>query len=220
MGLFKFYIKNWYYIGDLLFVALAFLVGFFGEAIDPLSKILLLSYMALLVHQFEEYAIPGGFPAVFNIVMSGEKEAPDRYPLNRRGVFIVNVLFAYSFYIIAIIFPGLIWLGLAQVLFGMAQFFVHGIAINVKMKSFYNPGLGAVVLLHWPIGLYYIWYVYANGLMQSWDWIVGIGLTLLVAMLSVYLPVTKLKDRNSKYAFSAEEMERFNVKEKMAGNST
>ncbi len=216
MGLFNYYIKNWYYIGSLLFVALTFLVGFFGEAIDPLQKVLLLSYMALLVHQFEEYAIPGGFPAVFNIGWNKEKEAPDRYPLNRKTAFVVNVLCAYPFYIIAIVFPGLIWLGLAQVLFGMAQLFIHGIFINIKMKSLYNPGLGAVVFLHWPIGIYYIWYIYANGLMQPWYWIAGFVLTLLVAVLLVDLPVTKLKDKNSKYPFSTEEMERFHVKEKMA----
>jgi hypothetical protein len=216
MGLFNFYIKNWYYSGGLLFVALAFLVGFFGRAIDPLSKILLLSYMALIVHQFEEYAIPGGFPAVFNIAWNKEKEAPDRYPLNRKSAFVVNVVCAYLFYIIAIIFPGLIWLGLAQVLFGMAQLSIHGILLNRKMSSLYNSGLGVVLFLHWPIVIYYIWYVYANGLMQSWYWIAGIVLTLLVAVLLVNLPVTKLKDKNSKYPFSVEEMKRFNVKEKMA----
>ena len=216
MSIFKSYIKNWHYIGGILFVALAFLVGFFGEAIEPLRKILLLSYMALLVHQFEEYAVPGGFPAVFNIVMSGEKEAPDRYPLNPKSAFLVNVLCAYPFYIIAIVFSDLIWLGLAQILFGMAQVFIHGIFVNVKMKSLYNPGLGAVVFLHWPIGLYYIWYIYANGLIQPWYWFAGIGLTLLAAMLLVNLPVTKLENKDSEYSFSAEEMERFHVKAKMA----
>lgn len=216
MSISKFYIKNWYYIGGILFVVLAFLAGFFGESVDPLRKILLLSYMALLVHQFEEYAIPGGFPAVYNIVMSGEKEAPDRYPLNRKSAFFVNVLCAYPFYIIAIIFSDLIWLGLAQVLFGMAQFFVHGIFVNVKMKSLYSPGVGSVVFLHWPIGLYYIWYIYANVLVQSWYWIAGVGLTLLAAMLLIVVPVNKFKDKNSEYAFSVEEMERFHIKKKMA----
>jgi hypothetical protein len=66
MKFFKFYSKNWYYIGGILFVVLSFLIGFFGEAFDPLSKILTLSFMALLVHQFEEYALPGGFPAIMN----------------------------------------------------------------------------------------------------------------------------------------------------------
>lgn len=30
MKFFKFYSTNWYYIGGILFVALAYLVGFFG----------------------------------------------------------------------------------------------------------------------------------------------------------------------------------------------
>jgi len=60
--------KNWYYLGAILFVALAFCVGFWGDEIAPLRKILLLSFMALLVQQFEEYAFPGGFSAVFTAV--------------------------------------------------------------------------------------------------------------------------------------------------------
>jgi hypothetical protein len=92
MRIFKFYSKNWYYIGG------------------------------------------------FNIAVSGEKEASDRYPLNRKSCFLVNIVGAYPFYILAVIFPYLIWLGLAQILFGMAQVFFHGILVNVKMKSIYKDG--------------------------------------------------------------------------------
>ena len=63
----KFYRRNWYYIGGILFVALSFLMGFWGSNISPIQLILIYSFMALLVHQFEEYAWPGGFPAVMNI---------------------------------------------------------------------------------------------------------------------------------------------------------
>ena len=217
MKVFRFLSKNWYYIGGVLFVALAFLVGFFGDALDPLRKILLLSFMALLVHQFEEYAIPGGFPAVYNIGLMGEKEFPDRRPLNRKSSLIVNVIGGYPFYLLAIIFPGVIWLGLAQVLFGMVQFLIHGIVINARMKTFYNPGLGTVVFLHWPIGLYYIWYVYTHGLIQPWHWIAAVACTVLAALLIIMLPIRAFtNDMNPAYAFSAEEMDRFHVKERMA----
>ena len=73
MEIFKFYSKNWYYIGGILFVALAYLVGFFGEAFDPLSKILTLSFMALLVHQFEEYAFSAGEMNRFNVTKKLER---------------------------------------------------------------------------------------------------------------------------------------------------
>jgi len=60
----NYYRKNWYYIGGIIFVLLAFLIGFWGCNITPIRKILILSFMALLVHQFEEYALPGGFPPI------------------------------------------------------------------------------------------------------------------------------------------------------------
>lgn len=212
----SFYRKNWYYAGGVLFVALAFIVGFWGDRIDPLRKILLLSFMSLLVHQFEEYAVPGGFPPVFNIGWHKEKEAPDRYPLNRRSSLWVNVFLAYPGYLLPVIFPKLIWLGLAQVLFGMAgQLVVHGIVINRKLGSFYNPGLGAVLFLHIPIGAYYIWYVSAHGLIHPWHWAAGIACAAMGAILIVGLPVIRLRDKDSPYPFSPEEMARFRVKEKL-----
>jgi len=171
--------------------------------------------MALLVHQFEEYALPGGFPAVFNMAVSKEKENLERYPLNKNSSLIVNVIFGYPFYIIAIILPDVIWLGLAQVFFGMAQIVVHGVIFNVKMKRLYNPGLAAVVFLHIPIGIYYIWYVVVNGLAGSWDFIGGVVLTVIMAALIIGAPVKLLSNKQSPYPWSKNEMERFNVADKL-----
>jgi hypothetical protein len=136
--------------------------------------------------------------------------------LNRRSSLFVNVFFAYPFYILAIIFPNLIWLGLAQVLFGMVQFIVHGILINRKMRLIYNPGLFSVVFLHWPIGICYIRYVNVNGLVQWWMWPVTIVILAAAAFFGVNMPVTHcFSDKDSPYAFSEKEMARFHVKEKM-----
>ena len=208
--------KNWYHLGAVLFLALAVVVVFWGGQMAPLRRILLLSFMALLVHQFEEYAYPGGFPPVFNIGWHREIETPDRYPLNRMSCLFVNVFAAYPFYLLPVFFPDLIWLGLAQMLFGMVgQLIVHGIVINHKLHSFYNPGLGAVVFLHVPIGVYYIRYVYAHGLIRLWDWVAAIACTGLAALLIVALPVRLLQDRNSPYPFDPQEMARFHVREKL-----
>ena len=100
--------------------------------------------------------------------MPGKAGTSDRYPLNRGTALFVNVIFAYPYYILPILFPRLVWMGLGQVLFGMAQLAVHGVVINRKMRSIYNPGLFAVVFLHWPLGIYYIWYVCVTGLVSWW----------------------------------------------------
>jgi len=212
----SFYRKNWYYVGGILFVVLAFFVGFWGNQIDPLRKILVLSFMSLLMHQFEEYALPGGFPAVFNIGWNHETGVPDRYPLNRASCLCVNTFLAYPFYILPIVFPRVIWLGLAQIMFGMVgQLFIHGIVINRKLHSYYNPGLEVTVFLHVPIGVYYIWCVYSQGLLQPWHWIAGIAAFGLSAFLVIGLPVRLLRDRNSLYPFDPNEMARFQIMEKM-----
>ncbi len=209
--------QQWYYVGGALFAALAVVLIVLWKDISMLQRLLLMSFMTLLLHQLEEYAWPGGFPPVFNIAFQpGEGGMPDRYPLNRKSALIVNVIFAYPFYILAILFPNLIWLGLAQVTFGMAQFVVHGILINRKMRLIYNPGLFTVVFLHWPIGIYYIWYVSVNGLVQVWMWPVAIVVLAAAAFFGVNMPVTRwFVDKDSPYTFSEQEMARFHVKEKM-----
>jgi hypothetical protein len=210
--------KHWYYLGGVLFVVLVGALAIFWNDMTMLRRLMLTSFMALLVHQFEEYAWPGGFPAVMNIAWQPGGGRPDRFPLNRNSALIVNIFFAYPFYLLPVIFPGLIWLGLAQVLFGMAQFGVHGILINKKMHSVYNPGLFAVVFLHWPIGIYYIWYVLVNHLVQWWMWPVAVILLCAVAFFGVNMPVNRwFKDEASPYPFSSQEMARFHVPEKMEG---
>ncbi|CAH1059287.1 HXXEE domain-containing protein [Paenibacillus pseudetheri] len=211
----SFYRKNWYYIGGIIFVVLSFVIGFFGGDIDPIRKILLLSFMALLVHQFEEYALPGGFPPVWNIAISGEKNVPDRYPLNKQSSLFVNTFLAYTFYVLPIIFPKWYWLGIMTMAFGFAQFIIHGIIINIKLKSFYNPGLAAVIFLHIPIGIYYLWYLHTNNSVDSWHWWVGICGLPIAAVLIVQVPLIIFKDKNSPYPWTKAEMDRFSVIEKL-----
>ena len=210
----KFYRRNWYYVGGMLFVALTFFMGFWGSLFSPIRSILIFSFMALLVHQFEEYGLPGGFPALFNVIMNGETKTPDRFPQNSNLAMIVNVPLAYSFYLAGILFPQVIWLGLATMFFGLSQILFHGILMNRSLKSFYNPGLAACIFLHGPISIYYIWYVATNGLAGTWDYVGGILVMILAAAVIVALPIRIFASRDAKYPFSKAEMERFGMLEK------
>jgi hypothetical protein len=212
----KFYRENWYYVGGVLFIALAFFLGFFGADIDPLRKILILHFMAMMVHQFEEYALPGGFPAIWNIAVSGEKDSPNRYPLNKQSSLFVNTFSMYTVYIVAIIFTGWYWLGITIMMLGFGQFFAHGVKVNRVLKSFYSPGLGAVIFLFIPIGIYYLWYLQANVQMNLWHWCAGILCTPIAAFMVVQLPYLIFKDKESPYPWSQAEMERYSVNEKLA----
>ena len=178
-------------------------------------RLQLMSFIAILVHQLEEYGWPGGEPAIMNVVLQ-RSDIPDHYPLNRFSAMFTNVVIAYTVYLLPVFFPNVIWLGLTPMFFGFSQFIVHGIATNIRLRSFYNPGLGAVVLLHYPIGIYYCWYVAHNGLATTGDWIWGVVYTILVAGIVVsFLTYKVFPNRDSKWCFSAEEMARFHVREKM-----
>lgn len=155
----RWYRDHWFLVGGILFVIEAYILAIWGEEMDMLLKFMIMSVMALHVHQFEEYAIPGGFPIFNNIAFMGEKELPDRVPLSKKGAFVCNVCCMYPVYILALIFHKHIWVGLCVMLFGVAQFLVHGIMINRKAGTVYNPGLASVILLFFSTvhGLYHLY---------------------------------------------------------------
>ena len=202
----NFYRHNWYYIGGILFVALSFFMGFWGTIFSPVQAILIFSFMAMLAHQVEEYGYPGGFPTVTNLMVMGEKSIPDRYPLNANQCMISNTFLTYPFYIAAVYFPELIWLGLAQIGLGLFQILAHGIVVPIRIKRFYNPGLATVIFLFLPIGVYYIRYVTTNHLASTVDFLLGFFATLGAATVLFLLPIILLRNKQSKYPFSEAEM--------------
>ena len=211
----KFFRRHWYNIGLAVAIIAAIFLALQWGYMGILQRVLLLNFIAILIHQFEEYGFPGGEPAIMNIVLQNSP-TPDRYPLNQNAAMITNVVGSYGLYLIPVFLPNIIWLGLAPILFGMVQFIVHGIMTNIKLKSFYNPGLGAVTFLHIPLGIYYIYYIQSNGLASGWDWVIGVVYMFLFAFIVVNkMTRTWLADKNSSYHFAEEEMNRFNVKGKM-----
>jgi len=210
----KFYRRHWYEIGGIIAIgAIAYLVVFWNQ-MDILVRLLLMSFIAILVHQYEEYGFPGGEPAIMNIALQSS-DIPERYPLNQNSAMVTNII-GVLIYLLPVFLPHVIWLGLAPMLLGFFQFIVHGIVTNNKLKSIYNSGLGAVLFLHFPIGIYYIWYIVSNGFVQTTDWVLtAVYLAFIAGGILNFLTYKVLANRNSKYSFDKVEMERFHVKEKL-----
>jgi hypothetical protein len=142
---------------------------------------------------------------------------PDRYPLNQNNAFFMNVPLAYTFYLIPVFLPDVVWLGLAPVVFGFGQLFGHGVANNRKLKSIYNPGLAAVALGHLPLGIWYLVEVYSRRMITLWDWVFAaayIASFIGIGMLKIGYGI--LADENSAYPFAPEEMERFSPRDHLA----
>jgi hypothetical protein len=199
--------RHWYDLGLALAVA-AIVWALLGH-LRTVQLILLLNFVVLTLHQFEEYGWPGGFPWIFNEVMQ-PKGAADRYPLNQNNAFFINVVLAWPFYLIPVFFPDVIWLGLAPTLFGVGQLIFHGIVGNVKLKTFYNPGLVAVGLGHVPLGIWYLIEVNSKATITYWDWVFAVVyIACFIFIVMRKIGHTLLADKNSSYPFAPEEMERF-----------
>ncbi|MBD3906655.1 HXXEE domain-containing protein [Chryseobacterium sp. Ch-15] len=212
----NFYRNNWYYIGGVLFLILGVILAVFWNDFDVLRRLTIMSFMAVLAHEFEEYGFPGGFPSMYNLVFRPSGDNPALGPLNQKSAIFANVTIAYPLWGLPILFPDVIWLGLAPILFGMGQIILHGIQFNIKMRSIYNPGVFTTVFMFWPVGVYYIHYIYTNGLIEWWTFPVAIVLFIVTLIFGVSLPVTNWFNRKDpKDAFSEKEMSRFGVAEKL-----
>ncbi|PYH40470.1 HXXEE domain-containing protein [Aspergillus saccharolyticus JOP 1030-1] len=199
---------HWYDLGVISFIVSARYFHLNRSKLTTTQKFLLLNFMTVLVHQFEEYRFPGGFPAAMNMGVHSS-ERPDRFPLSSQSSTFTNVVATYGFYLPPVFFPDYVWAGLAPILFGFGQFFIHGINMNMKLGTFYNPGLASVILMHIPLGYYYIRYMTSSGQLTGRQWALG----LAYGAAFWYLMLIKstfgwLVDYNSPYPFYPNEMER------------
>ena len=209
------YRRHWYNIGLFIGIGVVVFVAIGWQSLEVLQRVLLLNFAALLFHQFEEYGWPGGEPAIMNKVLQPSL-TPDRYPLNQNSAMVINVVVAYPFYMIPVFFPTVIWLSLAPILFGMLQVVVHGVVTNAKLKTFYNPGLLAVIAGHVPLGMYYVYYIQSKDLATMRDWVFGV--MYLMAFIGLFmrtLTYVWLAKSDSPYVFDDVEMKRFNVDAKL-----
>ncbi|MCK6077171.1 HXXEE domain-containing protein [Paenibacillus silvae] len=197
--------KYWPDLGMLVAAVTAIGIVMNLRSMSELSMILWLSFIAILVHQFEEYRWPGYFGGLFNIVIF-KSEQPTRYPLNPQSAMVINLVIAYVFYLLPVFFPTFIWLALAPIFMGFFQFVWHGLFANIKAKTWYNPGLFAVLVFHFPIGGWYLYYITEHKLASTTDWIIG----LVYFVIAVYLLIIKgnmwLKDIHSPFHFSDKQM--------------
>jgi hypothetical protein len=204
----KFIRNHWYDVA--LALAIVTLVWQAIAQYDGLRLILLLNLIAMFLHEFEEYHWPGGAPWLINLTLGARTEL-DRAPLNQVNGTFNNVVF-WVFYLLPVIWPNTIWLGLAPVLVGFGQFLAHGILCNIRIRSFYNPGLATVIIGFIPVGIWYL--IEAGGRIQPVDWAIAaayaVGFMLVIGFGFIVLG-KPFRNR----PFTPEEMARFNGIERL-----
>lgn len=207
----KFLRNHWYDLGIVPMVVATIYLAVTWQDADVLLKLALFNYIVIFWHQFEEYRFPGGEPAITNLASQPSSDgAADRYPLNQNNAMVMNVLASCILYFLPVLFPHVLWLAFAPVVFGISQVIIHVLITPRQIGNHvYSPGACAVVFGHVPVGAYWFYYVIANGLIGWIDVLVGI--VLLAAfirgiMLGVGYGV--LKSPHSPYSFPAAEFNR------------
>jgi hypothetical protein len=215
---FKVLRRHWHDVGIFSALVAGICLAIAWNDLDVLQRILLLSFVVVLLHQFEEYSWPGGFPAVANLVMMS-LGGMSRYfkPLNQLSSAVANLTFAYVFYLLPVFFPHVIWLGLSTMIVGaVLQVIGHAIVVNYQIRSLYSPGVATAVFGWLPLGVIYVYYVYAHGLITGWDWLAAIAY-MVVAMTLIFYVIEQLilGGENPPYPFEQDETERFHIPEKL-----
>jgi hypothetical protein len=214
---FKFFRRHWHDVGLVsVLIASVYLAVAWGD-LSVLQKILVLNFIIVLLHQFEEYSWPGGFPSLANVVLL-PSFARYMKPLNQLSSAVANCLFAYVYYLLPLFFPTVIWLGLSTFIVGsVIQVIGHCVVANYRIRSVYSPGV-ATALFGWlPLGVFYVYYIYEHDLVSGWTWLAAIGYTV-VAMYFIFFAVeqTMLGSDDPRYPFDEDELKRLGIPEKFA----
>lgn len=210
------YMRYWPAVGGVIFAVVAILLGIWGDRLVPTQRLMSVFFMLLLLHEFEEYVLPGGFPAAMNIGLMGEKTDFGKYPLNELSAFIVNVVLAYPLYICGFIFHDVLWLGIFIAYFTMAQVVIHCIVINRKLSTWYSPGCASALFALVPFAIYYLCYIAEHFDFQTFCWWAPLIAFPLVAVVMILSPVLICKKRNTRYAFAEYEATAFSIKNGIA----
>lgn len=199
------YRKHWQDIGGVLAMLITGSLALFGKRLSRPRLFSALNLAAMLVHQFEEYRFPGTFPGQFNGGLFKSKK-PDRYPMNTHTAMVVNVGFFDSFYLLSVLFPRKVWLGLSPVLLGFFQALGHALLFPRLVGARYSAGALSAMFLHVPFGIAYLRALQEEQPPTRSDWIKAILLLPLFLVVGVVVPQQLLKDKESPYRFTEEQV--------------
>jgi hypothetical protein len=158
--------KDWAKTGFIISIFLFVFLFVFVKDMNFIVFLILLQTPLYMLHETEEYIFPGGFGKFFNRDIF--KLQTDDKPIDEKFIFFVNVI------LIWIILPLFGILSLKNYSFGLwipyFSFFagVSHIALGIKSKKIYNPGLIISLTINIPVGAWTIYYLYSQGIINSY----------------------------------------------------
>lgn len=121
--------------------------------IDLIEFMLLLAFPLYLVHEIEEYILPGGFTEFFNENLLKVNPEDKIVPIDREVVFWINMIYIW------VVIPLFSGLGFYNIMFAawIPYFFffqaLSHFGMGIKGKMILNPGIRSSFILHVPYAI-------------------------------------------------------------------
>ena len=183
---------NWYKSTPFLALyMLIMLLLFVYDSNFPLFLIWI-QFVVYLIHQFEEYILPGEFIKFFNFKIL--KSNQYNFPLDKQASFWINIPIVFIAFPLSAILAGYLNLsiGIWTVYFSIINAASH---VGMSFKYNYNPGLLVSILLNIPIGIYTLYYFNSNKIVHLNDNLIGLFIGLLVQIIVMIYGFKVLKPR-------------------------
>ncbi len=166
-------VNHWHEVSAFLGGAVAVCAILFVG--DPTQQCFFAAIVAMLLHFYEEFGFPGGFPLMGVRILLGSDE-PDstKWHCNNLNSMFGNWMALLLLYIVPVLLPSVHFLTLSGMMFLFAEVLMHLVLFNVRQRSLYNPGMVTGVVLMGAIGLHYFTSVFDAALVGRWDWVLAV----------------------------------------------
>jgi len=181
--------KEWAKVGVIVSIFLFVFLFAFVRKMDFVVFVLLLQTPLYMLHQTEEYIFPGGFGKYFNTQIFN-LETEDK-PVDENFIFYVNVI------LIWIVLPAFGLMSTINYQYGLwipyFSFFagIAHIALAIKAKKLYNPGMIVSLLINIPVGLWSVLHLLSMGVLKHFflnpHILIGLGLNAVLPVMGTIL---------------------------------
>lgn len=142
---------------------------------DPTQRCFFAAIVAMLLHFYEEFGFPGGFPLMgVRILLGSDESDSTKWHCNNLNSMFGNWMALLLLYIVPLLLPGVRFLTLSGMMFLFAEVLMHLVLFNVRQRSLYNPGMVTGVLLMGAIGLHYFTAVFDASVLVPLDWLLAV----------------------------------------------
>lgn len=182
------FVNHWFDVSVYVAGILALVAIFLPMSIS--QQLLLASIVVLLLHFFEEFGSPGGFPYMgVKILLGKDDRDPSHWNCNNLSSMYGNWLFLLLVYILPLFFPNLHVLMLSAMIFSFAELLMHLLIFNVRLKACYNPGMITGVFMLPPMAIYYFARVFDASLFSWYHYVLAVVWFMFVFWLSFRSPI-------------------------------